>query len=148
MQKGIIITVLVVLGIFILFILFKFRKKIFKAKGKKPKTKNVELKQEDKKESPVKDNKISFEKREVKTSKQENLNVQIQDVEFVDEQDLQYSSGEDFAPSRGFRRPFPQSDFQRNYFGSRKKSIREQIQDLSPEMKAILFTNAFGKKKD
>lgn len=148
MPKELWIAILVVLGLLILCVLFKFRKKIFKKKT--PKTKKVEVKKEEvKKPEKTADSRISFEQREVKVKKEENVNANIESVEIEDSEERVYSTGASFAPQRNFRRTFPRSNMQQNsYFGMQNKSIREQINDLSPEMKVILFGNVMGKKDD
>lgn len=149
-MEGILIAVGIILLLLAIFILYDNRKKIFKKRVKKAKKADVDKKEEEKKpaqKEEKQESKISFQKREV--AKQEVSAPVIEDLEINTNQTQEYSQS--FSASNRMRRPMPQRQFsqpQHNFFTPRKRTIKDQIDDLSPEMKAILFSNALGKKDD
>ncbi len=140
------------------------KKNIFKKREKKPKTKTkkaAKVKEKPLPPPPPPKEDVVFEE---KTKKKENSFVAENEqytpsIEFT-------KSGETYTPIASIqvarRRPRPpmsqqptktEDDFdsfrrKHGYSNFYKQSIREQIQNLSPEMKAILFGSVLDKKDD
>lgn len=159
MNSGIWIALGVIVFLLILFILFDNRKKIFKKREKKVKeeveikeSKDTGKKEETKKVKRIDNPKISLAKK-VKVEEQQKAQAEELNLDGFDDEPITYQR----TPSMGFaprKKPIPmqfdRSRVQRELIArkSKKRSIKEQIKDLSPEMKAILFTNALGKRDD
>ena len=158
-MSGFLIAGGVIVSSFLVFVLYDQRKNIFKKRNKDEKKQKVkeknskEIKAEEVKkavENTEKKVDISFERRESKISNQ-TTNANIEEVDVNIEERKEYNT---MGGSRGFRRSMPQRppiEFPRQpNFSSPKSgnSIREQIDNLSPEMKAILMANVLGKKDD
>lgn len=141
----------------ILFILFDNRKKIFKKREKKAKEPKEPSVKETKKEQKNETRQISNPKLSLfkKVKKEPEPEPQIEDAEIDDlnsvEETYQSTTAFNQYPRR---RPYPQTvqrePARRIYTPEvqKKKKIKDQIKDLSPEMKAILFTDALGKHED
>lgn len=161
MHVGIWYALGVIAFLLILFILFDNRKKIFKKHPKKAKE-EVEIKDSkasEKKEEPKAVKKIDNPKMSLtkKVKKEESVapRAEVEDagLDGFDEEPITYQRTSNMEQSQR-RRPMPlqfdRSKVQREIRArnSKKKNIKEQIKDLSPEMKAILFTDALGKHDD
>lgn len=157
MSEGIWIALGVIAFLLVLFIFFDRRKKIFK---KKDKSKQIKLEEPEKKnESPVKDEKKKIKKisnSKISYSekvKEEKKEPKVEEIDFeTEEEKIVYQNiPSAFSPKRRMSMPFDNSSMSRRITSSRKvqkKKIKDQIKDLSPEMKAIIFTNALGKYED
>jgi len=137
------IAIGICVGVFAVILLIDNRKKIFKFKKLSKKETKVEKKVEAKTEEPAKkekkiNSKISFEEHVPE-------NVSFERLDLNDKAPLEYSYGPRTQMSR---RPQMMNDFpspiRRSY--NKKKTIKEQIKELSPEMKGVLLSNALGKK--
>lgn len=130
-------------GFLALIVLIDQRKKIFKKHPKKEKKQKEKRKEEIKQVQEEKQNldEISFE---------ESKKPKIPQFEYLDIKDdlkMEYTPSTSQRQNRNnFRRPFDGDRFNRERRAYKKKSIKQQIKDLSPEMKAILLSNALGKK--
>ena len=153
-MKEILIALAIVVGVFLLVVIFGRKWKLFKKKDKsksKNSTKKVEAKQEEKKEDkkPQIDKNISFEKREVKETDSFAESAVIEDFEVNDKEYKEYTSASQMF--RG-RRPnfnsFPTNFPKRFNRQIQKKSIKQQIEELSPEMKAVVFARVLDKMDD
>lgn len=143
------IGVIVIFGLFILYIIYDQRKKIFKKRKKKEKIKK-QISTESK-EKPK-----SVEKKELKVSFEEKS---LSSVKPVIEK-IENPSNEDEKNEEVFE-DFPREKIRqmKNFFPknsrvykdeklSKSASIKNQIKDLSPEMKAILFADILNRKED
>ena len=143
------IGVIVIFGLFILYIIYDQRKKIFKKRKKKEKIKK-QISTESK-EKPK-----SVEKKELKVSFEEkslsSVKPVIEEIENPSNEDEKNEEiFEDFQGEKinQMKRFFPKN--RRVYKDeklSKSASIKEQIKDLSPEMKAILFADILNRKED
>ncbi len=139
------IGIIVPCGLLALFILFDQRKNIFKKKVKKEKPIVVEPqpKQEVKKERMI-DERISF----LPSKPQIFQKPIIEETDFEEMEEKEYAqlaSSLRNSPS-SFRRRRSLERQPYDYLSKiRKPSIKQQIKNLSPEMKAILFANVFSK---
>ena len=123
----------------ILVVLIDQRKKIFKKRPKKEKkAPEKEVKKTEEKKRDFKD--ISFE--ELKKPSLGNFEY----LDLKDDYKIEYTMGSQRPNRNNFRRPFDDEPFRRRSPVCKKVSIKKQIRDLSPEMKAILFSNALGRK--
>ena len=143
------IGVIVIFGLFILYIIYDQRKKIFKKRKKKEKIKK-QISTESK-EKPK-----SVEKKELKVSFEEKSLSSVKPV--IEE--IENPSNEDEKNEEVFE-DFPREKIRqmKNFFPknsrvykdenlSKSASIKKQIKDLSPEMKAILFADILNRKED
>lgn len=129
-----------------LYIVYDKRKSIFKKRQKSAPKRQKKHKNQDVAPVTTNDNdEVSFTENAVKNIP----NVKIHCENYVADEDEQHDFPE---PSFARRREFPrmrERDFYSQHRASKKKpSIRQQIDELSPEMKGILFSNALGKKDD
>jgi len=139
------IVICACVGVFALFVIFDQRKKIFKIRKIhfKHKVKTVEKteKKEEKKESKVAKN-ISFDEGQAPEAKK----FDCESIDVMSESKIEYSNS---GRSNTTRRPY-YNETMGNTSSRRiyrnKKSIKEQIKELSPEMKGVLLSNALGKK--
>lgn len=134
----------------IVFIIFDQRKKIFKKRVKKQTVKKVEVKPEKKVEKKF-NSKISLEKpeavkREEAVIEDAGLSAENQQFEAPLRPRMNIQpisrpsiSDDDFEE---FRRKHSYTNFLTN------KSILQQIKELSPEMKAIIFGNVLDRKDE
>lgn len=161
MHVGIWYALGAIVFLLILFILFDNRKKIFKKREKKSKpeteikdSKPAETKEKTKEVKKISNSKMSLTKK-VKKEAEKEPEAEVEDADFdgFDEEPITYQKSSSIGPIPR-RRPVPlqfdRSKIEREYTmeNSKKKSIKKQIKDLSPEMKAILFTDALGKRDD
>lgn len=161
MHVGIWYALGAIVFLLILFILFDNRKKIFKKRAKKTKeeveikdSKPAEKKEEPKAVKKIDNPKVSLTKK-VKKEPDPVPEAEVEDANLdgFDEEPITYQRTSGMGSSQR-RRPMPlqfdRTKVQRELMArnSKKKSIKEQIKDLSPEMKAILFTDALGKHDD
>lgn len=143
------IGVIVIFGLFILYIIYDQRKKIFKKRKKKEKIKK-QISTESK-EKPK-----NVEKKELKVSFEEKSLSSVKPV--IEE--IENPSNEDEKNEEVFE-DFPREKIRqmKNFFPknsrvykdeklSKSASIKNQIKDLSPEMKAILFADILNRKED
>lgn len=150
----------VIVFLLILFIFFDLRKKIFKKREKKEtKPAAVEKPAEgkvkkEKKVSKLANSKMSLTKKvaEKKKNNEDEKKSEVEDAEIdLDEGPIVYErTPSAFASNTRRQMPYERRPMPRRAPISRrkKKEIKEQIKDLSPEMKAILFSNALGKYED
>ncbi len=137
---GVVVTILVLIA------LFDKRVVVFKSKNKKSTDKQKPVKviaKKSRRQESV-DSEISFIEKEFKPK---NLNPEIKDFLIEIENDTEYGQTSMNEPRLSSSRRRHWEDGKR-YPRERKKSIKQQIKDLSPEMKAIVFANVFGKNKN
>ena len=145
MHIGLWIALAVILILLLLYILYDQRKKIFK---KKTKVNDVKEQKAEKKEikQPEKNENISFERKQ-KQSTQEAVVEALQEDEKPDfEEPVRPLQTRDFDSRRGnlFRRR--REMFRRTT--KQTESIKDQIDNLSPEMKAIVFADLLNRKDE
>lgn len=145
MHIGLWIALAVILILLLLYILYDQRKKIFK---KKTKVNDVKEQKTEKKEikQPEKNENISFERKQ-KQSAQEAVVEALQEDEKPDfEEPVRPLQTRDFDSRRGnlFRRR--REMFRRTT--KQTESIKDQIDNLSPEMKAIVFADLLNRKDE
>lgn len=143
------IGVIVVLGLFILYIIYDQRKKIFKKRKKKEKIKKqISTESKEKPKSVEKKGlKVSFEEKSLSSVK-----PVIEEIENLsNEGEKNEEIFEDFPREKNnqMKRFFPKnSRVYKDEKLSKSASIKKQIKDLSPEMKAILFADILNRKED
>ena len=143
MHIGLWIALGTLVFLLILYIIFDKRKKIFKKKVKTEKT----VKEQEKKEiTEKKEKKISFDKKSKNEKPQQAMLVE----KIEEEKDSAQYQMQSEQSTRSIPRFNRQSNLERRryYKQKSKKSIKQQIKDLSPEMKAILFANLLERKDD
>ena len=138
----------------IIYILFDNRKTIFKKRKKKEiiKEEKKEVKKEVAEKKKVKKQlapKISLSKK----MKDEKLEAEIESIDFGDlnEEPITYQNGPVQGPRKRTRPQFfeeRQNMYEMPVKKNKKKKIKEQIKDLTPEIKEILLTNVLGKHED
>lgn len=143
------IGVIVVFGLFILYIIYDQRKKIFKKRKKKEKIKKQISTESKEKPKNVekKELKVSFEEKSLSSVK-----PVIEEIENLSNEDEKNEEiFEDFPREkiRQMKNFFPKnSRVYKDENLSKSASIKKQIKDLSPEMKAILFADILNRKED
>lgn len=153
-MKWILIASAIVIGLLVIFILYDQRKNIFKKrvkKAKEPKQEAPKAPEKPKEEPKVLEEKktdVSLEERAPQIKKETKQPI-IEDMVIQDDDYVEYDST--MPRQSGFgrrninqRKYAPPPEFKFN----KKQPIKEQIKDLSPEMKAILFGNLLDKKDD
>lgn len=152
-MKWILIASAIVIGLLVIFILYDQRKNIFKKRSKKEKKKEqkpakeqVPVKEEHKEAVKEEKPEISLEQR-IPEVKKQTKNPVVEEVVIKEDDRVEYDTTE--PKTSGFRRTInPNRYAPPASFKPQKQSIKDQINDLSPEMKAILFGNMLDKKDD
>lgn len=146
MWKIILISFVIVIIIFVFNNaekIFNITLKKFKHKKKPQKvTEEIIEKNSDKKEELKNFENISFEKKNLKTGKQlESVELNEAPIQYVEQP---FSE----ARSKLQKQQYLRERLLRENKSSYRKSIKEQIQDLSPEMKAIVFGRVLDRYED
>lgn len=131
----------------ILFIIYDKRKTIFKKRSKKEK--KVVTQKEEKLSKKELNSKIKFEK----TEKKNKDDIIVEEAGLVEQEEIKQQN----SPRRPVKSPVsPKENLEDDFDEFRKKhsytrflgdkNVAEQIKNLSPEMKAILFGNVLDRK--
>lgn len=143
MSRELWIVLGVVVFLLIIYIIYDQRKKIFKKRPKK--TKVIEKPKEEVKPATTTDKKISFEKKNIKAVQPQ---IEISDIQLEEEKADYQSTVVRDRPERTMPR---RRDLPRRYVAKeeiKRPSIKNQIRELSPEMKAILFGDLLKQKDE